>query len=185
MEDLETGEAKIKIYTDDKGVPKGDALISFFKEESVPLSIELLDEAELRPGKANTKMTIQKAVFKEKDNNNVEKKKTLAGKQKAKKKMQQMHRKLDWIEEQGGKKTEKFAKIVILKHMYTLEELDQDPTLLLELKEDVREECEKLGEVTNVILYDVSNHGIHIGINSIYITRLVVEITRWRHFSSL
>lgn len=34
--------------------------------------------------------------------------------------------------------------------------LQEDPTLLLELKEDVREECEKLGEVTNVILYDAS-----------------------------
>lgn len=28
--------------------------------------------------------------------------------------------------------------------------------MLLDLKEDVRTECEKFGEVTNVILYDVS-----------------------------
>lgn len=37
--------------------------------------------------------------------------------------------------------------------------LQEDPALLLELKEDVREECEKLGEVTNVIMYDVSVDG--------------------------
>lgn len=40
--------------------------------------------------------------------------------------------------------------------MFTLEELAKDATLLLDLKEDVREECSILGEVTNVVLYDVS-----------------------------
>lgn len=46
-------------------------------------------------------------------------------------------------------------KVVIFKHMFTLDELASDPTLLLDLKEDVREECETLGAVTNVVLYDV------------------------------
>ncbi|KAG1609010.1 hypothetical protein G6F46_011120 [Rhizopus delemar] len=157
MEDLETGEPKIKIYKDENNVPKGDALVSYFKEESVPLAIELLDEAELRPGKSATKMTVSKAVFKEKKEQN-EKKRT--NKMKAKKKMQQLQRKLDWVDDESGKRQEKFAKIVILKNMYTQEELDEDPTLLLELKEDVRDECEKLGEVTNVILYDKSPGGV-------------------------
>ncbi|KAL0145970.1 splicing factor u2af-associated protein 2 [Mucor lusitanicus] len=158
MEDLETGDPKIKIYRDENGVSKGDALVSYFKEESVPLAVDLLDEAELRPGDSSTKMNVQKAVFKEKEP--VEKKKSTTGKLKAKKKIQQLQRKFDWVEEEGGKKQEKFSKIVILKNMYTQEELDTDPTLLLELKEDVREECEKLGEVTNVILYDKSPGGI-------------------------
>ena len=39
--------------------------------------------------------------------------------------------------------------------MFTLEELEENPTLLLDLKEDVRDECEKMGDVTNVTLYDV------------------------------
>lgn len=158
MEDLETGEPKIKIYRDDQGNSKGDALVSYFKEESVPLAIDLLDEAELRPGQASTKMHVSKAVFKEKEPLSAPdtKKKSMTGKAMAKKKIQQLKRKLDWVDEEGGKKQEKFSKIVILKNMYTQEELDADPTLLLELKEDVREECEKLGEVTNVILYDVS-----------------------------
>jgi len=41
--------------------------------------------------------------------------------------------------------------------MFTLQELKNDPSLLLELKEDVREEAENLGDVTNVVLYDVSS----------------------------
>lgn len=39
--------------------------------------------------------------------------------------------------------------------MFTPEDLEKDASLLLDLKEDVREECSMLGEVTNVVLYDV------------------------------
>ena len=42
--------------------------------------------------------------------------------------------------------------------MFTLQELKDDPSLLLELMEDVREEAENLGDVTNVVLYDVSSN---------------------------
>jgi len=44
--------------------------------------------------------------------------------------------------------------------MFTLEELEQDPAALIELKEDVREECEKIGEVTNVTLFDGEKDGV-------------------------
>jgi hypothetical protein len=50
------------------------------------------------------------------------------------------------------------SRVAVLKHMFTLQELKEDPSLLLELKEDVREESENLGDVTNVVLYDVSSH---------------------------
>jgi HIV Tat-specific factor 1 len=41
--------------------------------------------------------------------------------------------------------------------MFTLQELRDDPTVLLDLKEDVREEAEAVGDVTNVVLYDVNS----------------------------
>jgi HIV Tat-specific factor 1 len=44
--------------------------------------------------------------------------------------------------------------------MFTLKELEEDPTATLDLKEDIREECEKLGDVTNVVLYDKEEDGI-------------------------
>lgn len=52
------------------------------------------------------------------------------------------------------------SRVVVLKHMFTPDELEADPALLLDLKEDVREECETLGEVTNVILYDKEKDGV-------------------------
>jgi HIV Tat-specific factor 1 len=44
--------------------------------------------------------------------------------------------------------------------MFTLQELERDPVALIELKQDVREESEKIGEVTNVVLYDAEKDGI-------------------------
>lgn len=73
---------------------------------------------------------------------------------------QKLEKKLDWFDDANTETSEKLAKIVILKHMFRLEELEQDPSLLLDLKQDVREECEKLGKVTNVILYDLESEGV-------------------------
>ncbi len=52
----------------------------------------------------------------------------------------------------------KNSRVVVLKHMFSLEDLEKDASLLLDLKEDVRDECSSLGEVTNVVLYDVRFH---------------------------
>jgi len=49
----------------------------------------------------------------------------------------------------------KSSRVVVLKHMFSVEDLEKDASLMLDLKEDVREECSTLGEVTNVVLYDV------------------------------
>ena len=43
------------------------------------------------------------------------------------------------------------GRVVVLKHMFTLDALEENPSLLL----DVREECATLGDVTNVVLHDV------------------------------
>ena len=51
--------------------------------------------------------------------------------------------------------------------MFSLQELKDGPALLLELKANVREEAENLGDVTNVVLYDVSSN----------LSRLEVQLT--------
>ena len=69
----------------------------------------------------------------------------------------------------------RWDKVVILKHMFTLHELEvcsqpepftvlnnsqEDPSAMLEIKEDIREECAKLGDVTNVVLFDKEADGV-------------------------
>lgn len=48
--DTETGEYKVKLYEDEQGRPKGDALVVYFKRESVDLAMQILDESEFRAG---------------------------------------------------------------------------------------------------------------------------------------
>ena len=47
------------------------------------------------------------------------------------------------------------GRVVVLKHIFTLDGLEEDSSLLLDLKEEVREKCATPGDVTNVILCDV------------------------------
>ena len=45
-----TGKEQIKIYTDEEGIPKGDARIGYAMVESVEMAIEMLNASEFRPG---------------------------------------------------------------------------------------------------------------------------------------
>ena len=67
MEDGATGEPRIRLYRNEQGALKGDALVSYFKPESVELCCNLLDDSDFRLGQPGTRIRVQEAVFKEKD----------------------------------------------------------------------------------------------------------------------
>jgi HIV Tat-specific factor 1 len=54
----------------------------------------------------------------------------------------------------------KWAKLVYLKHMFTLKELDEDPAARIDIADDIRDECSKLGDVSKVVLFDQEQDGI-------------------------
>lgn len=176
-EEIDSGRPRIKLYTDTDGNFKGDALVVFFKPQSVDMAIMLLDDTHFRyteSGLGSGKMRVQAADTsykkvqeggdgaQQKQNNHRDSK----DRDKVIKKTQKLTAKLaDWSDDEPAyippeQRTGKKDKMVILKHMFTMEELDEDPAALLEIKEDIREECEKLGEVTNVVLYDLEPEGI-------------------------
>lgn len=49
---------------------------------------------------------------------------------------------------------------MVIKGMFTLEELAEDPSLYLDIKDDLRQQCEEFGKVTSVVLYDQEPEGI-------------------------
>jgi HIV Tat-specific factor 1 len=170
-EEIDSGKPRIKLYTDDKGAFKGDALIVFFKAPSVDMAIMLLDDTEFRIGDTtNGKMRVQAAEssYKKVQHNDGEEKEKLKtsmkDKQKIIKKTQKLDARLaDWSDDEPSSIVEtssRWDKVVILKHMFTLDELAEDPAAILDIKEDIREECSKLGEVTNVVLFDGEEDGV-------------------------
>ncbi|KAK1232303.1 hypothetical protein PQX77_004554 [Marasmius sp. AFHP31] len=177
LEEDDEGDPKVKMYARDDGTFSGEALVVYFKEDSVTLAVALLDESELRLGDPSSIMKVAKADFSHKgqggnggEGGQGPPRKTV-DKKKMTKRIGKMQRRLEeWNDEDGfGPSLEpeddvnvvnKNSRVVILKHMFTLQELEEDATLLLDLKEDVREECSTLGEVTNVVLYDQEPDGV-------------------------
>ncbi|KAJ1673065.1 hypothetical protein EV182_005960 [Spiromyces aspiralis] len=177
MPDLVTNKPKVKLYRDSEGKLKGDALVTYYKAPSVQLAIDILDDTPFRdvdpkkPDQQVWKVHVQVAEFKAKDT--LDERRSAEGAEDqsqarkvrkldpklVKRKLEQMEKKLDWFEG-PTQMAEKHQKVVILKHMFTPQELEEDVTLLIDLKEDVREECEKLGEVTNVKIYDKEDEGV-------------------------
>jgi HIV Tat-specific factor 1 len=204
-EEIDSGRPRIKLYTDDKGNLQGDALIVFFKPQSVDMAIMLLDDTDFRytaSGLSSGRMRVQAAESKYKKTNydresedktagsgqqsteatnnssgDVHNPITGAGKprdkvreqdkQKIIKRTQKLDAKLaDWDDDDDGPFSAQLEtnavkeRVVILRHMFTLRELEEDAAAMLEIKEDIRDECAKLGTVTNVVLYDLEEEGI-------------------------
>lgn len=145
-EEIDSGRPRIKLYTDDQGNFKGDALIVFFRAESVDLAIQLLDDTEFRLGQG-PKMRVAAADFSYKSQKDAPAKSNVKDKKKIMKKTQKLnkcvyrcrtplrmdelltqHSKLaDWDDDDPQTlqdTSSRWDKVVILKHMFTLQELE-------------------------------------------------------------
>lgn len=164
------GNKRIKMYTDDKGKFNGEALIVYYKPHSIALAIQMMDDYYFRI-EEQTKGTIsvKEADFsykRNKDSEQIVKSLSRKDKKASERQRADLNRKLaewsddDEVAEAYQPKKNKWAKVCIVKHAFTLEELDEDPAALLEIKEDMRDEAEKFGKDPKVTLYDKEADGI-------------------------
>jgi len=151
MQDPDTNKPKIKLYRDQNGQLKGDGRCCYLKRESVDLAIKLLDESDY---KGNT-IHVEQAEFHLKgEYNPALKKKKKNKKKKAGKGQEKL---LDWVERDTRKKHE---RVIVFKNMFDIEDFEKNPVLITHLRNDMKAECEKFGEVRKVIVFDRNKEGI-------------------------
>lgn len=147
------------MYMDENGVFKGDALVVYFRPESVDLAIQMLDDSDFRLGETGPQgnMRVQKADFSFKAQQEAPEKPNLRDKAKIIKKTQRLKKYVgavqllswhcsytnmflcskltDWDDEDAAtlQPSGRWEKVVVLKHMFTLKELEVRKLLLLRL----------------------------------------------------
>jgi HIV Tat-specific factor 1 len=162
--DPNTGSPKIRVYRDENGRCKGDALVTYANSASVELALEFLHDFELRPG---NRIAVQQADFDEQERSqpvSMSELKSMVAKQpedqqRKRKAAQQLQKQATaWdtdIDDGTGR------KIVVLRHMFSPQEAaSEGPAFYEELAEEVKEECGKLGQVSKVTPFERHKLGI-------------------------
>ena len=93
-EEIDSGGPRIKMYEDDKGQFKGDALVVYFRPESVNLAIQMLDDSDFRLGTEGPmgRMRVQAADFSYKSQQEAPEKKSKKDQTKIIKRTQKLNR---------------------------------------------------------------------------------------------
>ena len=148
--DPKTNEIKVKIYLDKNNKPKGDALISYIRPESVDLAIVMLNNSEIRPG---FKIKIEKGKFEQKGEYKKRETYIIDDLQRFKNKTD-IDRKLGWEDEDQ----QKGLKIVIFQNMFDSENENNDFEYI---ENDVKNVCEdKCGKIKKIEIFKYNKDGI-------------------------
>jgi len=130
-EEMDTAAPRIKIYQDEKGNPKGDVLVVYFRPESVSLAITMLDDSDFRMGHEGPsgKMRVKEADYSYKKQQEAPAQQNIKDKKKIIKRAKKLNDKLaDWSSDEDVSQSRvtsgRWDKVVVLKHMFTLEELE-------------------------------------------------------------
>ena len=131
--------------------------MTYLKEPSVDLAVKLLDGAEFRFGMGTT-MTVEAAKFEMKGDEFQAGKKAASNKGLKKKQLEKLEKRLHWGGADDKVAQEKIT--VILKYMFTLDELAEDLLLVEELEKDIKVECGKMGLVDKVKVFKTNPEGV-------------------------
>ncbi|CAI2308958.1 unnamed protein product [Caenorhabditis sp. 36 PRJEB53466] len=154
--DIRTNKPKCKLYRDEDGDLKGDGRCCYIKKESVELACNILDGAHLK-GKD---VKVEEARFEMKGNfDPTKKRKKLSAAQK-KRYIEQQNKIFEWTPDKPRNYRPKSDCTVIVKNLFTLEMMAKNAALMLDLKEEMQQSCQKYGAVKKVVVYDNHPDGV-------------------------
>ncbi|XP_013421512.1 HIV Tat-specific factor 1 homolog isoform X1 [Lingula anatina] len=155
MYDHITRKPKIKLYRNEDGTLKGDGRCCYIKVESVDLALKILDGSSYK----DHTIHVERAQFQLKGDYDPSKKKKVSNKMKRKIKEKQ-EKMFDWRPDKPLGTRGKHEKVVVIKHMFDPKEFETDPSLINDIRDDIRTEASKYGEVRKVIVYDRNPEGV-------------------------
>ncbi|CAI2368039.1 unnamed protein product [Moneuplotes crassus] len=158
--DPNTGLHKIKLYKNDDGTNKGDALLSFENLESVDTAIEMLHQSNIRH---DAVITVERAHFEQKGEEYRERKRQKIDEVEKKRIQAEKERRFAWNEEQASSIG---LKIVILKHMFDPNEAPKDDEaksneFFQVIEQDVAQEVQnQCGKIEKIELFRDNPEGV-------------------------
>lgn len=146
----------IKMWKDKQGSFKGDARCCFVRPESVSLAITRLDGYQYDD---KHQLHCERAKFQPKGSYDPSKKPRTLDKKAKMKQKKTVEKLLSWAQKETLKVKQ---KKVILKNMFTPEEILEDAELILDLKQDVEDKCLELCgcEPKRVDIFDSHPEGL-------------------------
>ncbi|XP_031628192.1 HIV Tat-specific factor 1 [Contarinia nasturtii] len=176
--DPKTKKLKIKLYAEPSGQLKGDGLVHYIRVESVKLAIDMLDGYEVR----GRKIKVQRAQFQMRGEYNpaLKPKRKKQDKEKVKKLQDKL---LDWRPDRMRGERGKHERVVILKNLFEPEIFHNHVDLIIEYKNDLRDECSKCGTVKKVVIYSGEAEGVaEVRMSDPEEADLVVQMMHRRYF---
>ncbi|CAJ0930435.1 unnamed protein product, partial [Mesorhabditis belari] len=154
--DPRSNKPKIKLYRNQDGSLKGDGRCTYVKQESVELATTLLHESMFK----GSKISVEEAHFEMKGDYDPAKKKRRLTAQQKKRFLDQQNKIFAWTPDKPRSYRPKSDCVVILKGLFTIEEMEANAALMLDLKEELSKSCAKYGPVKKVVVYDNNPEGV-------------------------
>lgn len=156
MLDEKSSKPKIKLYKDDEGNFKGDALCTYIKVESVELAEQILDGYQV----GNMKIHVERAKFQQKGEYNPKLKPRKKGKKELEKLKKKQEKLFDWRPEPLRGQRKKNENTVVIRNVFNPKEFEVAMEKILDHKEAMRSQASNFGKIKKLELFDLHPEGV-------------------------
>ncbi|CAL4214669.1 unnamed protein product, partial [Meganyctiphanes norvegica] len=157
LKDLDN-KYKIKLYKDEEGNFKGDALCTYIRRESVDLALKILDDYQV-DGKGH-RIKVEMAKFQLKGKYDPKLKPKKRKKKEIDKILKKQDKLLDWRPEPMRGQRAKHENVSIFHNVFDPMEFHTAMEKILVHKEAIRQQSSNFGEVKKVEIFDLNPEGV-------------------------